>query len=133
MNDIPTAIHQLLNAMPEVRETWTSATQPKEIMQRFAQYLIELAKAARTESFPQIFDVVESQIIYGSEETQEVIIVGFLEKIKNIASLENVDYSVFESYLGPETHVAWRWLEKRWQGKRSLADTLRSKNRCSED
>jgi hypothetical protein len=133
MNDFPAAIHQLLEAMPEVTVHLDSSMKPKQIMERLAHRVIELAKAGQTESFARIFEVVESQVIYGSQETQELMIVGFLENIKNIASLENMDYSVFESLLGSETHVAWRWLEKRWQGKRSLADSLRSKNRPAED
>ena len=37
----------------------------------------------------------------------------------------NLDYAVFDPWLYSETMVAWRWLEKRWQGESSLADTVR--------
>jgi hypothetical protein len=72
-------------------------------------------------NFPAVFETIEKQVIYGDEEEQRLVIVEFLENIKNYSVLNDLDYAVFEEWIGPETHQAWRWLEKHWQGKRSLA------------
>jgi hypothetical protein len=86
---------------------------------------VEQVKNNQTERVAAFFDRVEHQIIYGSDEVRQMLIVGLLENLKNKASIQNLDYAVFEPWLGAETHVAWRWLEKRWRGSTSLADFVR--------
>jgi hypothetical protein len=92
----------------------------------FEQIILELLQGVQdgeTDRFQDFFDCVEQELIYGSRETQDALIVHLLEGLKNQASLRDIDYAIFENWLGPETHVAWRWLEKKWQGKTSLADS----------
>jgi hypothetical protein len=85
--------------------------------------LLDGVQKGETSRFQDFFDCVEQELIFGSRETQDVLIINLLEGLKNQASLRDIDYAIFENWLGPETHVAWRWLEKKWQGKTSLADS----------
>jgi hypothetical protein len=92
-----------------------------------ARYLIECVRLKQTEKFEELFSVVERGVIEGSPEVQRLLIVDLLENLKNFSSWEDLDYEIFEPWLGPETHIAWRWLEKKWLGKGSLADAVRKK------
>ena len=85
-------------------------------------YLVDCARKGRTEEFDAFFALVEDKIIFSEPEVRERLIIELLEELKNQASVSDLDYVVFENWLGPETHLAWRWLEKKWQGKKSLAD-----------
>ena len=85
--------------------------------------LLDDVQKAETARFQDFFDCVEQELIFGSRETQDLLILNLLEGLKNQASLLDIDYAIFENWLGPETHVAWRWLEKKWKGKTSLADS----------
>lgn len=122
---------QILLAMfpdSQIKPMQTSANEAgsaSEAMTGLVSYLIECARNNQTERFPKFFEQVEFHIIYGSEDVRKMLLLGLLENLKNFASLQNLDYSVFEPWLGPETHTAWRWLEKRCQGSASLADSLR--------
>lgn len=86
-----------------------------------AQSVVDLYKQGNTSQFVGVFEVVEKHVIYGTDDEQKKVIVEFLEHMKNYAVLTDLDYAVFEEWLGAETFQAWRWLEKHWQGKRSLA------------
>lgn len=103
-----------------------------EAMAGLASHLIECARNNQTERFPKFFEQVEFHIIYGSEDVRKMLLLGLLEDLKNFASVQNLDYSVFEPWLGPETYIAWRWLEKRWQGSASLADSVRFRKTSEE-
>lgn len=116
---------QILLAIFPDSEIDPAQADPIETITKLSFYLIECAKTNQTESFPKFFELVEFHIIYGNEDVRKMLLLGLLENLKNFASLQNLDYSVFEPWLGPETHIAWRWLEKRWQGRASLADALR--------
>lgn len=85
--------------------------------------LIDHVQEKETAWFQEFFDCVEQELIFGNRQQQEALIVELLEGLKNQSSLRDIDYAIFETWLGPETHVAWRWLEKKWQGKTSLADS----------
>ena len=85
--------------------------------------LLDNAEKQETGWFREFFDCVEQELIFGNRQDQDALIIELLEGLKNQASLRDIDYAIFETWLGPETHVAWRWLEKKWQGKTSLADS----------
>lgn len=91
-----------------------------------AKQLIDDYRKGNTESFGQIFELIEDRIIYGDDGLREKMIVELLENLKNFSAWEDLDSAVFEPWLGAESHVAWRWLEKRWQGK-SLEQATRKK------
>lgn len=93
-----------------------------------AQTVVDLYKQGNTTQFDRVFEVVEGHVIYGNDDEQQKVIVEFLEHMKNYSVLTDLDYAVFEKWLGPETFQAWRWLEKHWQGKRSLASAAEEKH-----
>ena len=84
-------------------------------------YLLSCVEENRTTEFDDFFAFLEDRIIFTEPEVRNQLIVDLLEDLKNQCSLRDIDYAVFENWLGPETHIAWRWLEKKWQGKKSLA------------
>ena len=86
-------------------------------------FLIEKVQRKETDSFEGFFQYVEQQLIFADREVSERLVVELLEGLKNQSSLRDIDYAIFENWIGPETHVAWRWLEKKWKGKTSLRDT----------
>jgi hypothetical protein len=98
---------------------------PEEILEVVARTVVERYQNQQLNGFDLLFSNVEHHIIWNTPEDRQWLIVNFLEVLKNVSSWADVDYQVFEQWLGPESHVAWRWLEKRWQGNHSLADTLK--------
>jgi hypothetical protein len=84
-------------------------------------YLVECAQTNKTTEFESFFAFLEDRIIFSEPEQRNQLIVELLEGLKNESSIRDMDYIIFENWLGPETHLAWRWLEKKWQGKKSLA------------
>jgi hypothetical protein len=106
---------------------------PEEILEAVAQRLVERFQSQQVEGFDLIFSRVEERIIWSSPDLRQWLIVNFLEVLKNVSTWADLDYQVFEQWLGPESHVAWRWLEKRWQGKQSLADTLKYGKKRNSD
>jgi hypothetical protein len=115
---------------PSASEQQSDAAQEQdhEIMARLARLLIENVQKGETASWEEVFSVIEFCIIEGSPETRDLLVVGLLENLKNFASWQDMDYAVFEPWLKPETHIAWRWLEKKWKGSDSLADAVRKKS-----
>ena len=92
-------------------------------LEDIALFLIEKVQRRETDSFEAFFQYVEQQLIFADRELADRLIVELLEALKNQSSLRDMDYAIFENWIGPETHVAWRWLEKKWKGKTSLRDT----------
>jgi hypothetical protein len=84
-------------------------------------YLLNCVEENQTAEFEGFFAFLEDRIIFSEPEEKNQLIVELLEGLKNESSIRDVDYIIFENWLGPETHLAWRWLEKKWQGKKSLA------------
>jgi hypothetical protein len=115
--------HELSGALFDTAEIENLA--PEEILEAVARRLVERYQARSFEGFETVFSRVEERIIWSTPDLRQWIIVNFLEVLKNVSTWSDLDYVVFEQWLGPESHVAWRWLEKRWQGSQSLADTLK--------
>jgi hypothetical protein len=98
---------------------------PEQLFETLANLLVARIRNQEISGFDNVFAKVEHHLIWNSAEIRQWLIVNFLETLKNVAIWADVDYEVFEQWLGPETYVAWRWLEKRWRGNRSLADAAR--------
>ena len=84
-------------------------------------YLVDCTQRSATGEFESFFAFLEDRIIFSEPEQRNQLIVELLEGLKNESSIRDIDFIIFENWLGPETHIAWRWLEKKWQGKKSLA------------
>jgi hypothetical protein len=124
---------ELLSKNEIVTEIYTSLPEgvsppdllPEQLLDALAHTLVAGIRNQQTTGFDNVFAKVEHHMIWNSPEIRQWLIVNFLETLKNVATWSDLDYEVFEQWLGPETHVAWRWLEKRWRGNRSLADAVR--------
>ncbi len=60
-----------------------------------------------TAQFQKLFSTVESLLQNGDGEIQNLISVGLLEDIQNIASHRSFSLDVFRVYLGPQSLIAW--------------------------
>jgi hypothetical protein len=94
-----------------------------------AHYLVERVTEDQTDFFPKVFQLIEQYLVEGGEEIRNLMVVGLLEGLQNVGSWESVGYRVFEKWLGPESQLAWRYLEKLWEGKSSVMDVLREERR----
>ena len=118
--------HWLADLTVEWPDLLTDATDAPAILQQVVWRLIECLRSNQTQSFEPFFERLEHYLIYGDAELRNFLLVHVLEQLKNVAASEDIDYAAFEPWLQAETMVAWRWLEKRWQGKGSLADQVRA-------
>jgi hypothetical protein len=112
----------MTSIVAELKKT-LNCSESIESFDEIVELLLKRVQSHDVERFGAFFEYVEHQLIFGEPDTKQAFIVGLLENLKNRASLLDIDYAIFENWLGPETYLAWRWLEKRWQGKNSLADT----------
>jgi hypothetical protein len=119
-NEIVTEIYTALSG-----EMPSPESQAEQVFDALAHNLLAGIRNQQTSGFDNVFAKVEHHMIWNSPEIRKWLIVNFLETLKNVATWSDVDYEVFEQWLGPETYIAWRWLEKRWRGNRSLADAVR--------
>ena len=132
------AITLLLEACPGIEPDWKEHLAWWEDEERgnyndisvIAHYLVKCVKNGQTGFFPRVFQLVEEGITEGDEETRNLMVVGLLEGLQNIASWESFGYGVFEQWLGPKSQMAWRQLEKLWEGKSSLMEVIREERRA---
>ena len=128
----PEAFDLLLKVCPGAQEAWEEHQlewQDEEApylgMAVFARHVVDLWARDETESFDEVFSVVERLIAEGDEEVQDLAVVGFLESLQNIASWSGDSYQMFRKWLRPSTRAAWRELEELWAGENSLAGVIR--------
>jgi uncharacterized protein (DUF433 family) len=76
-------------------------------MGELAHYIVESYEQGNTAQFQKLFSTVESVLQNGDGEIQNLISVGLLEDIQNIASHRSFSLDVFRVYLGPQSLIAW--------------------------
>jgi hypothetical protein len=79
-----------------------------------ARHLVERFRSGATEEFPAVFQVVERWHCSGDDYVREAAAVGLLEGIQNNAGRVNVDPTVFEKWLLPESKKWWGKLNRFW-------------------
>ena len=112
---------ETLQKLAVILQTPVSEPQTATSFEELVVRILDMVERQETQRFQEFFDCVEHELIYSKREIQDRIIIDLLEGLKNQSIWRDIDYVIFENWLGPETHVAWRWLEKKWQGKTSLA------------
>ena len=72
------------------------------------------------------FDYLESMLNETSSDSDlaGLIIVGILEGIYLQMSSRIDEGNLCEQYMGPKTIAGWKYLERTWAGKKSLADVI---------
>jgi hypothetical protein len=93
----------------EFLKEWEKETSPPWylVMGELAHYLVERYAQQATAEFPQLFASVEALLHNPSPELENLIIVGLLEDIQNVASHRDFGAAPFREWLGPKSIVAW--------------------------
>lgn len=92
----------------------------------FAHFVVEdLYPNGNTADLQRAFDLMEQWLVNGNQNLRNLIAVGFLEDVQNVASWQAFGREVFIPFLGPESRQAWYDLERIWVGKTSVMEVLR--------
>ena len=94
-----------------------------------AHFIVDSYKEGHTECFDKIFVLIEEILNNGDYKDKEILTVGLIEDIQNIASHTPDGYHPFEKWLGPFSKKAWAQIEMLWEGKSSLMDVVREENK----
>ena len=120
----------LLKSCPSFGDKWEQYLKETEGDERllymeageFARHIVELFAAKKLEEFPDVFSSIEKIYENGTSETEELLTIGYLEGVQNIASWneEIEDLSELQVFFGPKTKKEWADLDDFWQGKTPL-------------
>jgi hypothetical protein len=72
---------------------------------------------------------VEQWLVNGNQNLRDLIAIGFLEGLQNVASWQEFGREVFIPFLGPQSHQAWNEIERTWAGKMSLMEVIRAERK----
>ncbi len=81
-----------------------------------ARFVVRQFKHRQTDCFDPIFSTVEQLLLKGDIETQNLIIVGFIEDIQNLAGNYGMNYHHgFDQWLRPLSQKAWNDVINFWE------------------
>jgi hypothetical protein len=82
-----------------------------------AHHVVELVARRDVEEVSWLADTVERVLAEGDPDAVELVVLGFLEPLRNIVSHEDVAVSAAElaTVLGPEANRAWTDNEELWE------------------
>jgi hypothetical protein len=133
---------RLIADFPDFRPRWEKhldfwkgepAGSYNDIVQ-FAHFIAEdLYAKGKIADLQHAFDLVEHWLANGSQNLRDLIAVGFLEDLQNVASWQEFGKEVFIPFLGPESRKAWNEIEKIWVGKTSLMEVARAERKKHDD
>jgi hypothetical protein len=84
----------------------------------FVRFVIQdLYPGGKTEEVQRAFDLMEDWLKNGYVNVQELVVIGFLENLQNLASQQPFGKEGFIPFLGLKSREAWGDLEKFWAGK----------------
>jgi hypothetical protein len=99
----------------------------------FAHFVVkDLYPNGNTADLQRAFDLMEQGLVNGNRNLRDLIAIGFLEDVQNIASWQPFGKEAFIPFLGPQCLQAWNEIEKIWTGKRSLMDVVRDERKKGE-
>ena len=98
-------------------------------MGELAHYIVETYEQGDTTKYLELFSSIESVLGDGEREVQNLVWVGLLEGIQNIASHRSFGADVFREWLGPKSLYAW---DEIIRGMRKVAE-WESQQRASSD
>ncbi len=82
----------------------------------FSDHLVGLLERGDTQEFPAVFDTVERLLREGDDDVVNVVKIGFLEDLGNIAANRH-DWPFaarFREWFGPATNDAWDDIHRFW-------------------
>jgi hypothetical protein len=98
-------------------------------MGELAHYIVEAYEQGDTTKYLELFSSIERVLGNGDGEVQNLIWVGLLEDIQNIASHRSFGADVFRVWLGPKSLHAWNEINTEM---RKVAEWA-SRQRASSD
>jgi hypothetical protein len=91
----------------------------------FVHFVVkELYPAGKTEEVQRAFDLMEQWLVNGNQKVRDVVVIGFLEDLQNVASWQPFGKKAFVPFLRPQSRDAWNEIERVWAGKSSLAEVI---------
>jgi hypothetical protein len=88
---------------------------------QFVYFVVrDVYPSGKTEEVQQAFDLMEYWLKNGNESVRELIVIGFLEDLQNLASRQGFGKEAFVPFLGPKSREAWDELERFWGGKSNV-------------
>jgi hypothetical protein len=88
---------------------------------QFVYFVVrDLHPSGKTEEVQHAFDLMEHWLTNGNKGVQELVVIGFLEDLQNLASRQASGKDVFIPFLGPKSREAWDELDRFWAGKSNV-------------
>lgn len=81
-----------------------------------AQWIVDQVAAQRLDCFEALFNELEILLGGASDELRDLLVVGFLEGLQNVAANRGIDPDVALRFLGPESRRGWFQLITMWHG-----------------
>ena len=89
----------------------------------FVYFVVEdLYPSGKSEEVQRAFDLMENWLMNGHVNVQELVVIGFLEDLQNLASQQPFGKEAFIPFLGPKSREGWDDLEKFWEGKGAFSE-----------
>ena len=116
---------RLVAEFPDFRPRWEKhlefwegepAGNYNDITQFVYFVVIDLYPSGKTQELQHAFDLMEYWLKNGSESLKELVVIGFLEDLQNLASRQGFAKEAFVPFLGPKSREAWDELERLWGG-----------------
>ncbi len=79
-----------------------------------AHHLVDSFELGEISEFPAAFALLERCLVEGDEPVRELVMVGVIEDIQNIASHRSCGPDVFVAWLGPASRAAWDEVNRWW-------------------
>jgi hypothetical protein len=85
---------------------------------QFVYFVVrDLYPSGKIEEVQHAFDLMEYWLKNGNESVRELVMIGFLEDLQNLASRQGFAKEAFVPFLGLKSHEAWDELEGFWGDK----------------
>ena len=86
---------------------------------QFVYFLVcDLYPSGKAEEVQHAFDLMEYWLKSSNESVRELVAIGFLEDLQNLASRREFGKEAFLPFLGPKSREAWDDLERFWACKK---------------
>ena len=92
------------------------------VLEDLAIHLIDLLEHCNTESFAEVFDVVERLHVDGDAYVREAATVGLLEDLQNVEYYKTGKPEHFEPFLKAESTRWWKKVRDFWEKGRLMTD-----------
>src|ERR1035441_406346 len=128
-------ISSILRAFPAFSDRWSKHIESwsgelagsYNDMAAFVHFVVEdLYAKGRLDEVRGVFHFLEQLPVGSSQETRDLIGLGFFETLQNVASWQPYGSKVFEPFLGSTSRQIWKEIQAMWVCKSNLADVIRA-------